>query len=127
MHSVSFSRMMTAIANAGGIGFIPTASFKNFDALSNEIKMTRDLTDGPIGFNISLLPNADPGKIVMDFLELGVNEKVAAFETASRVSDNYIPIAKKANIPLIHKVPHVRFAKKAEDIGDDAVIVVGFK
>jgi len=89
--------------------------------------MARDLTDGPIGLNISLLPNVDPGEIVMDFLELGVKENVAAFETAGRAPDRFIPIAKEANIPVIHKVPQVRFAKKAEDIGADAVIVVGFE
>lgn len=127
MHWVSFSRMVAAVADAGGIGFIPTASFKTVDALRDEIKMTRNLTDGPIGLNISLLPNVDPGEIAMDFLELGVNEKVAAFETAGRAPDRFIPLAKEANIPVIHKVPQVRFAKKAEDIGADAVIVVGFE
>lgn len=127
MHWVSFSKMVAAIANAGGLGFIPSASFKSVDALRDEIKKANDLTDGPIGLNISLLPNVDPGEIVMDFLELGVKEGVAAFETAGRPPDRFVPILKEAKIPVIHKVPQVRFAKKAQDIGVDAVIVVGFE
>jgi nitronate monooxygenase len=63
----------------------------------------------------------------MDYLEVGIEEKVSAFETAGRSPEALIERVKETKIPLIHKVPQVRFAKKAESLGADAVIIVGFE
>jgi len=127
MQWISCAEMVSAIANAGGIGFIPAASFETIEKLRDEIRRTRDMTDGPVGLNISMLPELQEGELTMGYLELGIDERVSAFETAGRSPEMLIERAKKANIPLIHKVPQVRFAQKAEEVGADAVIIVGFE
>ena len=127
MHWVSNAEMVSAIAEAGGIGFLPTAAFEDSKALRSEIDKIKDLTDGPIGLNISMLQTINPGDRIVDFLEVGIDEKVAAFETAGRAPVELIPRIKEAGIPLIHKVPQVKFAKKAQEIGVDAVTVVGYE
>ena len=127
MHQISFAEMVSAVGEAGGIGFIPAASFDGPEALRDEIRKAKDLTDGPIGLNISLVPGIDPGEGVVDLLEVGLKEGVSAIETAGRPPEAIIGRIKEANIPLIHKSPQIRFAKKAQELGADAVIILGFE
>lgn len=127
MHWVSFAEMVAAVANAGGLGFLPSASFESTEALRKEVRRARDLTDGPFGINISMLPDVSPGEQTLDIIRMGIEEKVAAFETAGRSPEPFIPLTKAAGVPLIHKITQVRFAKKAESVGADAVVIVGFE
>ena len=127
MHWVSFAEMVAAVADAGGLGFLPSASFESAEALRKEVKRAKDLTDGPFGINISMLPDVSPGEQMLDIVRMGIEEKVAAFETAGRSPEPFIGLTKAARIPLIHKITQVRFARKAEEVGADAVIIVGFE
>jgi NAD(P)H-dependent flavin oxidoreductase YrpB (nitropropane dioxygenase family) len=119
--------MVAAVANAGGMGFLPSASFESTEALRSEVRRAKDLTDGPFGINISMLPDVSPGEQTLDIVRMGIEEGVAAFETAGRSPEPFIPLTKAAGVPLIHKITQVRFAKKAEQVGADAVIIVGFE
>lgn len=121
------AEMVAAVADAGGLGFIPAASFETPEELRKEIRRAREKTDGPIGLNISMLPDVSPGEMTMEFMEVGIEERVSAFETAGRSPEAMVPRMKEAKIPLLHKVPQIRFAKKAESIGADAVIIIGFE
>jgi NAD(P)H-dependent flavin oxidoreductase YrpB (nitropropane dioxygenase family) len=127
MHWVSFAEMVAAMADAGGMGFLPSASFATTEALHKEVKRAKDLTDGPFGINISMLPDVSPGEETMEIIRMGIEEKVAAFESAGRSPEPFIPLTKAAGVPLIHKITQVRFAKKAESVGADAVVIVGFE
>ncbi len=127
MHWVSFAEMVAAVANAGGLGFLPSASFESTEALRKEVRRAKDLTDGPFGINISMLPDVSPGEQTMEIIRMGIEEKVAAFETAGRSPEPFIGLVKAAKVPLIHKITQVRFAKKAEQVGADAVVIVGFE
>jgi NAD(P)H-dependent flavin oxidoreductase YrpB (nitropropane dioxygenase family) len=127
MQWISFAEMAAAVANAGGMGFIPAASFEKIEDLRAEIRKAKDMTDGPVGMNISMLPEFSAGEPTMDYLEVGIEEKVSAFETAGRSPELLVSRVKESKIPLLHKVPQVRFAKKAESLGADAVIIVGFE
>ncbi len=62
-----------------------------------------------------------------EILEVLLEEKVPVVETSGRSPEPFIQKLKSKGIKLIHKVPSVRFAKKAESIGADAVTVVGFE
>ncbi|HOG07071.1 MAG: nitronate monooxygenase [Syntrophales bacterium] len=126
MHRVTTAEMVAAVAEAGGIGFIPAAAFASLDALRGEIRKARTLTDGPIGLNISLVPAVHPGeKRIREIIEVGVEEGVGAFETAGGSPAAFLPLIKASRIPVLHKVTQVRYARKAEEIGADAVIVIG--
>ena len=127
MQWISFAEMAAAVADAGGMGFIPAASFEKIEDLRAEIRRAKDMTDGPIGMNISMLPEFSAGEPTMDYLEVGIEEKVSAFETAGRSPEALVERVKGTKIPILHKVPQVRFAKKAESLGVDALIIVGFE
>jgi NAD(P)H-dependent flavin oxidoreductase YrpB (nitropropane dioxygenase family) len=127
MHYITDANMVAAAANAGCMGFIPAASFSNPEQLRQELKKARELTDGPIGLNISMLPGADSGALTGEFVEAGIEAGVGAFESAGRSPDHLIDRIKQANIPLIHKVPRVRYALRAQSVGADAVTILGFE
>jgi nitronate monooxygenase len=48
-------------------------------------------------------------------------------ETSGRNPQQVIPPLKEGGVKVIHKVPNVRFARKAEELGADAVAVVSWE
>jgi len=121
------AELAAAVSNAGGLGIISAATQPGKKELVAEIKKTRDLTDKPFGVNISMLPSVGKGDQTPYYIEAACEEQVAVVETAGRNPAELVPELKKAGIKLIHKVPAARYAKKAEEIGADAVTVVGFE
>lgn len=117
---------VAAAANAGIIGFITAASFPELDDLRAEIRRCRDLANGnPFGVNVSMLPKLVAGEKVQQVFDLIVEEEVRFVETSGRNPEAYLPMLHQAGIKVIHKVPGLRFARKAEAIGADAVTLVG--
>lgn len=127
MQWLARAELVSAVSNAGGLGFITAVSFSTTDELRQEIRRTRDMTDKPFGVNVSMLPVMMPGDITEGYIDVVCEEGIPVVETAGRNPEPYVPKLKSAGIKLIHKVPAVRFAKKAESIGVDAVTVVGFE
>ncbi len=127
MQWLARAELVSAVSNAGGLGFITAVSFSTPDELREEIRRTRDLTDKPFGVNVSMLPMMLPGDITEGYLDVVCEEGIPVVETAGRNPEPYVPKLRSAGVKLIHKVPAVRFAKKAESIGADAVTVVGFE
>lgn len=127
MQWLAKAELVAAVSNAGGLGFITAVSFSTPDELRAEIRKTRALTDKPFGVNISMLPVFMPGDLTEIYMDVACEEGIPVIETAGRNPEPYIAKLKSAGVKLIHKVPAVRFAKKAESIGVDAVTVVGFE
>lgn len=127
MQWLARAELVAAVSNAGGFGFLTALSLSTARELRDEIHRTRDLTDKPFGVNVSMLPVIMPGDITMQLIDVICEEGIPAIETAGRNPEPYVPRLKSAGVKLIHKVPAVRFAKKAETIGADAVTVVGFE
>ena len=126
MHYVGFAEMAAAVSNAGGLGIISALTQKTPADLANEIARSRDMTDKPIGVNLTFLPvvNAPdyPG-YVKAIIEGGVK----VVETAGNNPVQVLPILKEHGIKVIHKCTAVRHALKAQSIGCDAVSVDGFE
>tara|TARA_R110000751_G_scaffold111189_8_gene209255 strand:- start:30124 stop:31101 length:978 start_codon:yes stop_codon:yes gene_type:complete len=126
MHFVGFAEMAAAVSNAGGLGIITALTQKTPADLANEIARCRDMTDKPIGVNLTFLPvvNAPdyPG-YVKAIIEGGVK----AVETAGNNPVQVLPVLKEHGIKVIHKCTAVRHALKAQSIGCDAVSVDGFE
>ncbi|WGH77281.1 NAD(P)H-dependent flavin oxidoreductase [Jannaschia ovalis] len=117
---------VAACAEAGIIGFITAASFPDPADLRAEIARARDLCDGrAFGVNVSMLPKLVEGEHVAETFRLIAGEGVAHVETSGRNPEPYLPILKDAGITVLHKVPSVRFAQKAERVGVDMVAIVG--
>jgi nitronate monooxygenase len=117
---------VAAAVDAGIMGFITAASFSDNEGLRAEIRRCRELTGGkPFGVNVSMLPKLAEGERTDGFFDVIIDEGVPFVETSGRNPEAYIPRLHAAGVKVIHKVPAVRFAKKAEAVGVDAVTVVG--
>jgi NADH:quinone reductase (non-electrogenic) len=126
MHFVGFAEMAAAVSNAGGLGIITALTQRTPGDLANEIARCRDMTDKPIGVNLTFLPvvNAPdyPG-----YVKAIIDGGVKAVETAGNNPVQVLPILKEHGIKVIHKCTAVRHALKAQSIGCDAVSVDGFE
>jgi NADH:quinone reductase (non-electrogenic) len=121
------AELAAAVSNAGGFGIIAALSSKSGEGLKEEIRKCKDLTDKPFGVNVSMLPDLATGEKIEEYFDAIVEEGVAAVETAGRNPEPYLSKLKEAGIKVIHKVPAVRHAQRAEQIGVDAVTLVGFE
>lgn len=121
------AEMVSAVSNAGGLGFITAVSFPSGKELREEIRKTRDMTDKPFGVNISMLPVIMPNDMTEEYVDVVCEEGIPVVETAGRNPEPYLPKLKSAGVKVIHKVPAVRYAQKAERVGVDAVTIVGFE
>jgi len=99
---------------------------KTPEALANEIRRCREMTDKPFGVNITFLPTVTapdyPG-----YIRAIVEGGVKIVETAGRSPEQVMPYLKAAGIKVIHKCTSVRHSLKAQSIGCDAVSVDGFE
>src|ERR1700749_547840 len=126
MHYVGFAEMAAAVSSAAGLAIIPGLTQKTPELLAKEIARCRDMTDKPIGVNLTFLPtfSAPPYPEYIAAIEEG---GVKIVETAGRSPEQYMPVLKAAGIKVIHKCTSVRHSLKAEQIGCDAVSVDGFE
>ncbi len=126
MHYVGFAEMAAAVSNAGGLGIITALTQKTPADLANEIARCKDMTDKPIGVNVTFLPTVnapDYPAIIKAIIDGGVT----VVETAGNNPVAVLPYLKDAGIKVIHKCTAVRHALKAQSIGCDAVSVDGFE
>ena len=100
MHHVGYAEMAAAVSNAGGLGIITGLTQRTPKDLANEIAKCKDMTDKPIGVNLTFLPgfaNPDyPG-----YIEAIIAHDVKIVETAGRSPEQYMPIMKEAGINLL--------------------------
>ena len=126
MHYVGFAELAAAVSNAGGLGIITALTQKTPELLAKEISRCREMTDMPIGVNLTFLPVVEapdyPG-----YIDAIIKGGVKVVETAGNNPSKWLPILKENGIKVIHKCTTVRHALKAEAIGCDAVSVDGFE
>ncbi len=126
MHYVGFAELAAAVSNAGGLGIITALTQKTPELLGKEIARCREMTDKPLGVNLTFLPIlASPP--YPEYLAAIIEGGVKIVETAGRSPEQYMPVLKAAGIKVIHKCTSVRHSLKAERIGCDAVSVDGFE
>ncbi len=123
---LSDAQYVTACARAGIIGFITAASFPDPAELRAQIAAARKACgDLPFGVNVSMLPKLVEGESLAEIFRLIVGEGVRFVETSGRNPEAFLPLLKDAGIVVLHKVPAVRFALKAQSVGVDMVSIVG--
>jgi NAD(P)H-dependent flavin oxidoreductase YrpB (nitropropane dioxygenase family) len=126
MHLLSRAELVAAVSNAGGLGILASTTFETKEELREEIRKTKSLTDKPFGVNLNLFPMMRPRSVEED-IDLFIDEGVEIVESSGASPGPYAPPLKEADVKIIHKVPAVRFARKAESVGVDAVTIVGFE
>ena len=116
---IARAALASAVSNAGGMGIIETSSGE-LDAVRDEIRKMRDLTDKPFGVNIAQLFVRDP-KIV-DFV---VAQGVRFVTTSAGDPSKLTAQLKSAGLTVFHVVPTLRAAAKAVEAGVDGLVVEG--
>lgn len=116
---VADASLAAAVSNAGGLGLISSIN-AGTEAVRNEIRKCRELTDKPFGVNIMLqAPNA--GEIA----QMVVDEGVRILTTGAGSPAQYMPMWKEAGIKVIPVVASVALAMKMQAAGADAVVAEG--
>ncbi len=116
---IARSRLASAVSNAGGLGVIETSSGE-LDAVREEIRRMRELTDRPFGVNIAQLFVRDPS--IVDFV---VAQGVRFVTTSAGDPRKYTGALKAAGLTVFHVVPTLRAALRAVDAGVDGLVVEG--
>lgn len=117
---------VAAAAHAGGLGFLTAASFPEDTDFRAEIRRANELCVGkPFGVNVSMLPKLVPGDRTETVFRIAAEEGVKVIETSGRNPEPYMPLIRDLGLTVIHKVPAVRYAIKAQSVGVDMVAIVG--
>ena len=116
---VADASLAAAVSNAGGLGLISSIN-AGTEAVRNEIRKCKELTDKPFGVNIMLqAPNA--GEIATMVVEEGVK----ILTTGAGSPAQYMEDWKAAGIKVIPVVASVALALKMQAIGATAVVAEG--
>lgn len=120
------ARYVAAVVNAGAMGFITCMSFPGQpEKFRREIRLCRELTEGkPFGVSVSIGRRPDIVEVLTPMLDVIVEEEVPVIETSGNHPGWLLPRLKDAGCTVIHKVPAVRYALSAQQLGVDAVTVI---
>lgn len=126
MTAVGTADLISAVANAGALGFLTALTQPTPEALAREIERCRGMTDQPFGVNLTILPTLNPVPYD-EYCAAIVESGVRVVETAGANPEPYLPALHGAGARVIHKAVAVRHAVKAEKLGVDAVSIDGFE
>ena len=116
---VADASLAAAVSNAGGLGLISSVN-AGTEAVRNEIRKCRELTDKPFGVNIMLqAPNAP------EIAQMVIEEGVKILTTGAGSPAQYMAAWKEDGIKVIPVVASVALALKMQSAGADAVVAEG--
>ncbi len=118
---VSGYKLASAVSECGGLGLIGSGSMKP-DLLREHIRKAKEKTSKPFGVNVPLL-RGDAEELIKVVIE----ENVKIVFTSAGHPGKFIELLKKNDIKVVHVVPSVKFAKKAEEVGCDAIVGEGYE
>lgn len=119
------AEMVAAVANAGGLGILPSGTCADADALRSELKRIKELTDKPYAVNFTFMPSLASVDYPA-YLKVCIEEGVKIIETSGMPAKPPLMEAmKKAGMIVIHKCTTVKHALKAQSIGCDMVVADG--
>ncbi|NND73998.1 MAG: nitronate monooxygenase [Ilumatobacter sp.] len=116
---IARSQLASAVSATGACGVIETSSGE-LDAVKDEIRMMRDLTDRPFGVNIAQAFVRDPA-----IAEFVIDQGVQFVTTSAGSPTKYTAVLKDAGLTVYHVVPTLAAAMKAVDAGVDGLVVEG--
>ena len=116
---IARSRLASAVSEAGALGIIETSSGE-LDAVKDEIRAMKDLTDKPFGVNIAQAFVRDPS-----IAEFVIDQGIEFVTTSAGSPTKYTSTLKEAGLIVYHVVPTLQAALKAVDAGVDGLIVEG--
>jgi NAD(P)H-dependent flavin oxidoreductase YrpB (nitropropane dioxygenase family) len=123
---VGTAELVSAVANAGALGFLTALTQPTPEALAREIARTRAMTDKPFGVNLTILPSINPPPYAQ-YRRAIIESGIKIVETAGYKPQEHVDEFKAHGIKIIHKCTAVRHALSAEHMGVDAISIDGFE
>ena len=127
MQWVGTADLVSAVANAGALGFITALTQPSPRALADEIARCRTMTDKPFGVNLTVFPTINAPDY-NGYAQAIIDGGVKIVETAGTpaIAEQWA-MFRAADIKIIHKCTSVRHALSAERKGVDAISIDGFE
>ncbi|MEZ6012719.1 MAG: nitronate monooxygenase [Hyphomonas sp.] len=116
---IARSQLSSAVSNAGGMGIIETSSGE-LDAVREEIRKMKTLTDKPFGVNVAQAFVRDP-----DIVTFIIDQGIKFVTTSAGDPMKYTGMLKEAGLTVFHVVPSLSGAMRAIEAGVDGLIVEG--
>ncbi|HVV08413.1 nitronate monooxygenase family protein [Amycolatopsis sp.] len=126
MQWVGRAGLVSAVANAGGLGFITALTQPTPEDLAREIARCRELTDKPFGVNLTILPSINPPPYT-EYRDVIVDSGIPVVETAGFNPAEHLPAFRAGGVKVLHKCTSVRHAVKAQSLGVDGISIDGFE
>ncbi|MFF0559344.1 NAD(P)H-dependent flavin oxidoreductase [Streptomyces sp. NPDC004266] len=126
MTGVGTAELISAVADAGALGFLTALTQPTPEALAAEIARCREMTDRPFGVNLTILPTIQPVPYA-EYRAAIIESGVTVVETAGSNPAEHVADFKAHGVKVIHKAVAVRHAVKAQKLGVDAVSIDGFE
>src|SRR5436853_3325735 len=89
MHFVGLAELAAAVSNAGGLGIITGLTQRTPELLAKEIARCKEMTDKPIGVNLTFLP-AFTAPPYPEYIRAIIEGGVRIVETAGRSPEQYL-------------------------------------
>ncbi len=114
-------RLASAVSNAGGLGLIGAGSMYP-DLLREHLRKCKAATAKPFGVNIPLLYPE-----IAKLIDVVLEEDVPVVFTSAGNPSTWTRLLKDNGRTVVHVVSSLKFARKAEQSGVDAVVAEGFE
>lgn len=113
--------LASAVSNAGGLGIIGSGSMYP-EILDEHVRKCKAATDKPFAVNLPMLyPDIDK------HIETIIKHEVPIVFTSAGNPKTWTKHLQDHGIKVVHVVSGVKFAKKSEDAGVDAIVAEGFE
>ncbi|MFE8695341.1 NAD(P)H-dependent flavin oxidoreductase [Cytobacillus sp. FJAT-53684] len=119
---LAYSELAAAVSNAGGLGQVTAMSLASPEALREEIQKVKAMTDKPFGVNFAI---GQHGRPFSHYLDIAIEEEVSVISMTGGNPTPFFEQLKGVNVKKLVLVAAKRQAVKAEELGADAVMVVG--
>jgi len=126
MQWVGTAELVSAVANAGALGFITALTQPTPEALAKEIARCRSMTDRAFGVNLTVLPAITPPPYA-EYRRAIIESGIKVVETAGNRPEEHVADFRANGVKVIHKCTAVRHALAAQRMGVDAISIDGFE
>lgn len=119
---LAYSDLAAAVSNAGGLGQITAMSLKSPEDLKKEMRLVKELTDQPFGVNFAI---GQQGRPFEGYVEAALEEGMKIATITGGNPKLVFDVLEGTDVKKLVLVASKRQAVKAEELGADAVMVVG--
>lgn len=119
---LGYAELAAAVSNAGGLGQITALSLKTAEDLRQQIHKARELTNKPFAVNFAI---GRYGEKYEPYVQVAIEEGIEIITITGGNPAPVLELVKHTTMKKLVLVSSVKLAKKAEEKGADAVVVVG--